>query len=226
MPKHNPIHWLWSNVVHRKWRPGPSLDLDTRAIFPSWFYQTAGGIQKFQKVERESLIIDTLSKRGVQCWGRFLGHQKPASSRRMDISCRTSQINDGIGVWEWGILNSNTRKVSKREMRPKLGKMRGRPSIYPWVSPLILLYHTEAIFPWAKKLEDKPKIKEVLPQSRISWKSRRLDQANWRLRKCRPTKRSRVCHQTDRPDKLMTKSMSSVPRKLEKSRSSQGVSHD
>ena len=32
-------------------------------------------------------------------------------------------------------------------MRPKLGKMCERPSIYPWVSPLILLYHIGAIFP-------------------------------------------------------------------------------
>ncbi len=73
MPKHNPIRWLWLNIVYRKQRPSPSLNLDTGAIFPSWFYQIVGGIQKFQKVERESLIIDTLSKHGVQCWGRFLG---------------------------------------------------------------------------------------------------------------------------------------------------------
>ena len=39
-----------------------------------------------------------------------------------------------------------------------------------------------------------------------------------RLRKYRPTKRSRACHQTDRPDELMTKSMSSTSRKLKKSR--------
>ena len=122
MPKHNPIHWLWSNVVHRKWRPGPSLDLDTRVIFPSWFYQTAGGIQKFQKVERESLIIDTLSKRGVQCWGRFLGHQKPASSRRMDISCRTSQISDGIGVWEKEFWIAILEKSRREKWDPNWGK--------------------------------------------------------------------------------------------------------
>uniref|UniRef100_A0A2N9ILD8 Uncharacterized protein n=1 Tax=Fagus sylvatica TaxID=28930 RepID=A0A2N9ILD8_FAGSY len=30
----------------RKRRPSPSLNLDTGAIFPSWFYQTVGGIQK------------------------------------------------------------------------------------------------------------------------------------------------------------------------------------
>jgi hypothetical protein len=74
MPKHNPIHWLWSNVVHRKRRPSPSLNLDTGAIFPSWFYQTVGGIQRFQKIGRKSLIIDTLSRHGGRYWGRFLGH--------------------------------------------------------------------------------------------------------------------------------------------------------
>jgi hypothetical protein len=49
IPKHNPIHWLWSNVVHRKQRPSPNLNLDTGAIFPSWFYQTVGGVQSFRK---------------------------------------------------------------------------------------------------------------------------------------------------------------------------------
>jgi hypothetical protein len=53
-------------------------------------------------------------------------------------------------------------------MRPKSGKTCDRPSVYPWVSPLILLYHTGAIFPRTEKLEDKPEIKEMLPPSGIS----------------------------------------------------------
>ena len=100
MPKHNPIRWLWSNVVHRKRRPGPSLNLDTGAIFPSWFYRAVGGVQKFQKIGRKSLIIDTRSRHECQYGGRFLGHWRSTSSRRMDTSCRTSQIGDSIEARE------------------------------------------------------------------------------------------------------------------------------
>ena len=99
-------------------------------------------------------------------------------------------------------------------MRPELGKTCDRPSVYSWVSPLILLYHTGAIFPRTEKLEDRPKIKKGLPPSRMWWKNRRLDQADRRLRKCRPNDQE---HQTDRPEELMTKS---------KLRSSQEMSHD
>ena len=81
-------------------------------------------------------------------------------------------------------------------MRPELGKTCDRPSVYPCVSPLISLYHTRTIFSRPEKLEDKPKIKEVLPPSGISWKSRRFNQADRRLRKCRPTEWSRAL---DRP---------------------------
>ena len=207
MPKHNLIHWLWSNVVHRKRRPGPSLNLDTGAIFPSWFYQAVGGIQKFQKMGRKSLVIDTLGRHGGWYWGRFLGHWRSTSSRRMDTSCKTSQICDSTRVREWGILNSNTRKVLEREMRPELGKMCERPSIYPWVSPSHLgnfsylfeerknqkaLRHTGAIFSWAEKLKDKPEIKRGQPPSRMWWKNQRLDRTDRRLRKCQPTKWSRT----------------------------------
>ena len=110
----------------------------------------------------------------------------------MDTSCIVSQIGDSIEAREQGILNSHARKVSEKEMRPELGKTCDRPSIYPWVSPLILLYQTGAIFSRLEKLEDKPEIKEVLPPSRISWKSRRFNQADRRLRKCRPTEWSRA----------------------------------
>ena len=48
----------------RKGRLGPSLNLDTGEIFPSWFYQAVGGIQKFQKIGKKSLVIDTLSRHG------------------------------------------------------------------------------------------------------------------------------------------------------------------
>ena len=180
----------------RKRRPSPSLNLDTGAIFPSWFYQTVGGIQRFQKIGRKSLIIDTLSRHGGRYWGRFLGHWRSTSSRRMDTSCRISQISDSIEAREQGILNCHARKVSEKEMRPELGKTCDRPLVYPWVSPLILLYHTGAIFPQPEKLEDKPKIKEVLPPSGTSWKSRRFNQADQRLRKCCSTEWSRAL---DRP---------------------------
>ena len=141
----------------------------------------------------------------------------------MDTSCRVSQIGDSIEAREQGILNSHARKVSEKEMRPELGKTCDRPSIYPWVSPLILLYHTGAIFPWTEKLEDKPEIKKGLPPSRMWWKNRRLDQADRRLRKCRPNDQE---HQTDRPEELMTKSKLSTLRRPKKLRSSQGMSHD
>ena len=124
-------------------------------------------------------------------------------------------------------------------MGPKLGKLCERPLIYPWVSPLILLYHTRAIFPiYLKKGKirrhyttlgqffcerknektNRRSRKHYHHQECVEEKNQRLDWTDQRLRKCCPTKWSRACHQRDRPDELMTKSMSSAPRKPKESR--------